>query len=162
MVLMDLREQHWAQATGSKPHQVISPLFLVVGQCLTASVLTCALMFARADVFFFAFVNLSLSLLLLAAAVIRGFRGVGPNAADRSALGHLPVAPRTYAAARLANLLFYFALMYGALNVFPVIVGAGQLDAGWAYAPAYLAVSLGASLFVFGALIVILSFVDGP
>jgi hypothetical protein len=65
LVLVDLREQHWAQATGSKPHYALSPLFLVVGQCLMASALTCALLFARVDVFFFVLVNLSLSLLLM-------------------------------------------------------------------------------------------------
>ncbi len=161
MILMDLREQHWAQATATKPHHAISPLFLVVGQCLTASALTSALLFARVDVFFFALVNLSLSLLLMASAVVVEFREIALNPRDRGALGHLPVAPRTYAAARLANLLFYFALMYCALNVFPVIVGAGARDAGWAFAPAYVVVSLGASLFLVGALVFVLAVVEG-
>ena len=162
MILMDLREQHWAQATATKPHYAISPLFLVVGQCLTASAVTCALLVARVDVYFFVLANLSLSLLLLASAVFVEFREVALNPGDRGALAHLPVAPRTYAAARLANLLFYFALMYCALNVFPIIVGAGLRDAGGAYVPAYLAVSLGVSLVVLGALVVGLSFIDGP
>ncbi len=123
LILMDLREQHWAQATATKPHHAVSPLFLVVGQCLTASAVTCALLFARVDVFFFVLVNLTLSLSLIASAVFVEFREIALNPADRGALGHLPVAPRTFAAARLANLLFYFGLMYCALNVFPLIVG---------------------------------------
>lgn len=160
LILMDLREQHWAQATATKPHHSLSPLFLVVGQCVMASILLCALLFARVDVFFFALANLSLSLLLLGAAMLVEFGEIALNPLDRDVIGHLPVTPRTYAAARLANLLFYFALIYVALNVCPTIVGAGLRDAGWAFAPAYLAVSLGANLLLLGAIIVGLSFID--
>jgi hypothetical protein len=160
LVLMDLREQHYAQATASKPHYAISPLFLVVGQCLTVSALTCGFLFARVDVFFFAFVNLSLSLLLLAAAVVVEFGEVALNPIDLEVIGHRPVAPRTYAAARLANLLFYFVLMFVSLNLLPLLVGAGLRDAGWWYAPAYLIVSLAAHLVVLALLVVLLSLAD--
>ena len=49
-LLMDLREQHFAQATATKPHFLLSPLFLVVGQCLTLSAVTSLVLFARVDV----------------------------------------------------------------------------------------------------------------
>src|SRR5438045_9031667 len=81
LVLRDLRGQHYATATASKPHYVLSPLFLVVGQCLLASALCCALLFARVDVSFFAFVNHTLSLLVLGTALVVELPQVPPDPA---------------------------------------------------------------------------------
>jgi hypothetical protein len=157
LVTMDLRAGHYAAATATRPGSLVSPLFLVVGQCLTASALATLLLFARVDVFFFTFVNLSIGLLVLAAALVVEFGQVVLDPRDLEVIGHRPVTPRTYAAARLANLLFYFLLLYLGLNLFPLLVGAGLRDAGPWYAPAYLAASLAGSLAVTAAVIVVLS-----
>jgi hypothetical protein len=157
LVTMDLRAGHYATATATRPGFLLSPLFLVVGQCLTASALATLLLFARVDVFFFTFVNLSLGLLVLAAALVVEFQEVVLNPHDLEIIGCRPVTPRTYAAARLANLGFYFLLLYLGLNLFPLIVGAGLRDAGWWYAPAYLAASLAGSLAVTAVVILLLS-----
>src|SRR5205807_1967446 len=98
--------------------------------------------FARTDVFFFVFANLSMSLLMMASTLLVEFHEVVLNPSDLNLLGHRPVAPRTYAAARFANLLFYVGLMVAALNLMPLIVGAGLRDAGPRYVPAYLLASL--------------------
>jgi hypothetical protein len=158
LVLMDLRGPHYARATAHQPHYLVSPLFWVVGQCLTLSAATSLLLFARVDVFFYAFVGLAQSMLILAAAVLVEFREVVLDPRDLDMLGHRPLAPRTYAAARFTNLLFYFGLLYPALNLFPLVVGAGLRDAGPWYAPAYLAASLAGNLAVLAAAVLLLSF----
>ena len=153
MILRDLRGQHYAVATGAKAQQVLSPLFLVAGQCLTASVLTCALLFARVEVFFFVFVNLCLGFLLLASAILVEFQEVIFDPDDRKILGHRPISNRTYAAAKFTNLLFYFLLIYCSLNVFPLIIGAGLRDAGPWYFPAYFLVSFCGSFILLVVLV---------
>jgi hypothetical protein len=157
LILMDLRSQHYAAATASKPTQDISPLFLVVGQCLAMSASASLFLFARTDVWFFAFANLTLALLVLPATFLVEFQEVVLNPDHLEVLGHRPLTPRTYAASRLANLLFYFVLMYLALNLQPLIVGTGLRDAGPWYFPAYLLASLTGSLVVTAAVVLLLS-----
>lgn len=157
LILIDLRGQHFARATATKPHYKISPLFWVVGQCLTASAITSLVLFRRVDVFFYAFVGLVVSVLVTATTLLVEFNEVVLDPRDLDIIGHRPVSPRTYAAARFANLLFYVALMYLALNIFPLIVGAGLKDAGLWYAPAYLVASLAATVATVAMVIVILS-----
>lgn len=157
LVTMDLRGQHYAAATATKPGSFFSPLYLVVGQCLFASACATLLLFGRADVFFFSFVNLSIGLLVLATAILVELQEVVFDPHDLEVIGHRPIAPRTYAASRLANLGFYFLLMFVALNLFPILVGAGLRDAGPWFAPAYLGASLAGSLAVAAAVIVVLS-----
>jgi hypothetical protein len=157
MILRDLRGQHYAAATASGSQQLLSPLLLVIGQCLTTSVLTCALLFGRVEVWFFCFVNLTLGMLLLASALVVEFQEVVLDPDDLAVLGHRPVSPRTYAAARFANLLFYFALIYLSMHLFPLIVGMGLRDAGPWYAPAYLLASLAGSLAVTAVVVLLLS-----
>jgi hypothetical protein len=159
LVLMDLRGQHYARATAHKPHYLVSPLFWVVGQCLTVSALTSLLLFARVDVGFFAFVGLATSMLVLASAVLVEFQEIVLDPRDLDMLGHRPLSPRTYAAARFTNLLFYFGLLFVALNLFPLILGVGLRDAGPWYAPAYLAAALAGNLAMLAAVVLLLSFV---
>jgi hypothetical protein len=156
-VLMDLRQQHFAKATATSARHVISPLFWVVGQCLTLSAASSLVLFLRVDVFFFALVGVATSMAVLATTVLVEFHEIvlGPHDAD--VLGHRPVSARTYSAARFANLMFYVALVFVALNVFPMIVGARLRDAGWWYAPAYLIASLGGSLVTVCGVILVLA-----
>ncbi|MBI4607067.1 MAG: hypothetical protein HY721_34315, partial [Planctomycetes bacterium] len=161
-VLMDLRGQHFARATGARHRHRITPLFWVVGQCLTLSAVASLVLFARVDVFFFSFASLSLSLLVTATAVLVELHEVVLDPRDLEVIGHRPVSPRTYAAARLANLLFYVALMYLALNTFPLVLGAGLRDAGPWYLPAYAIASLAGTLIAVGLLILLLPLGDSP
>jgi hypothetical protein len=137
LVLMDLRSPHYGRATGTRPGEVIAPLYWVIGQYLFISTIVTALLFARVDVWAFAFVGLALSMLLVVNAVVVEFNEVVLDLEDRDVLGPRPVSPRTYAAARFANLGFYVALLTLALNLFPAVVGAGLRDAGPWYLPAY-------------------------
>jgi hypothetical protein len=156
-ILLDLRGQFYARATATKPKHVISPLFLVVGQCLTASVVASLVLFARVDAWFYAFVGLSLSMLVMATLVIVEFHEVVLDPNDLEILGARPVSPRTYAAARLTNLLFYVAMMFVALNIFPAIIGMGLRDSGPWYLPAYLVASLAGNTVVVAAVIGLMS-----
>jgi hypothetical protein len=156
-LLADLRGQHFARATALGPGQVLSPLFLVVGILFTVSAAASLVLFARVDVFFFAFVNLSLSMLAMAAVVVVEFNEVVLDPRDLEVIGHRPVSTRTYAAARFANLLFYFVLFFLALNLFPLIVGAGLRDAGPWYLAAYLTAALAGNLAVTCLVILLLS-----
>ncbi|MCO5167528.1 MAG: hypothetical protein M9894_14370 [Planctomycetes bacterium] len=137
LLVMDLRGNHFSRATGVGPRDVVSPLVIVLGQFFAASLFLCAVLFARADAAFFAAAGLTLAAVLTATAVVVEFNEVALEPGDGLIVGHRPVPPRTYAAARLANLLAYVALMGGALTVFPAIVGAAQRDAGPLWLPCY-------------------------
>lgn len=160
LILMDLRGQHYGRATATKPHYLISPLFWVVGQCQAISALASLLLFARTDVFFFAFANLSLSMVVIASTILVEFHEVVLDPRDLEVIGHRPISARTYAAARFANLLFYVVLMYLALNLIPLVLGAGLRDAGPWYVPAYLVASLAGNLAVVALVIVALAAAD--
>ncbi|PQO27243.1 hypothetical protein C5Y97_28835 [Blastopirellula marina] len=144
----DLRGLHYAKATGTQAKHVISPLFFVVGQCLTLSAIASLVLFMRVEVFFYSFVNLSLGVVVLAATVLVEFQEVVMNPHDLEILGPRPITPRTYAAARFANLLFYVVLMFLALTIQPAIVGMGLRDAGLWYGPAYLVAAFTGSVAV--------------
>ena len=156
-ILMDLRGQHYARATATQPQHVMSPLFWVVGQCLTFSAAASILLFARVDVRFFALVGITGSMLVMATAMLVEFNEVALDPRDLEVIGHRPIPPRTYAAARFANLLFYFVLLHGALNLFPLLLGAGLRDAGPLYAPAYFLASLAGDLMVTALVVLALS-----
>lgn len=154
-VLMDFRSQQFGRATASKPKDLITPLFWVVGQYLLLSFLTSAVLFARVDAFFFALVHLGVSMLVMGTSLIVEFNEVVLDAEDLNVVGHQPVPLRTYSAARLTNLLGYVLLMTAALNLFPAIVGLGLRDTTWLYLPAYLAAALVGNLAVVGALLLL-------
>ena len=143
---MDLRGQHFAKATGATPQMLMSPLFWVVGQCLTMSCIAALVPFGRVDLRFYVFANLTMSVLLLATMVLVEFHEVVFDPSDVDTIRHRPIPVRTYAAARFTNLLGYVALMGFALTVFPALVGTGLAEAGWAYAPAYIAAAFGTSM----------------
>lgn len=134
----DMRGLHYTKATGTQAKHVISPLFFVVGQCLTLSAIASLVLFMRVEVFFFSFVNLSLGMIVIATTVLVEFQEVVLNPRDLEILGPRPIAPRTYAAARFTNMLFYVVLMFLALTIQPAIVGMGLRDTGLGYGPAYL------------------------
>jgi hypothetical protein len=154
-VLMDFRSQQYGRATAAKPKDLITPLFWVVGQYLLLSAITCAVLFARVDAFFFALVNLGVSMLVIATSLIVEFNEVVLDPEDLSVIGHQPVPARTYSAARLTNLLGYVLLMTLALNLFPAIIGLGLRDTGWLYLPAYVASAFLGNLAVTGALLLL-------
>lgn len=156
-MMMDFRGAHYSQSTGVKPREVLSPLVCVIGQCLLLSGITAGVLFRRVDVFFFAFANLSVSMLVIAAAVVVEFQEVVFDVRDLHIVAPRPVSSRTYSTARFANLLCYVLAMWLGLNIFPLIAGAGLRDAGAWFAPAYLTASLAAAVMTAGAVILLLA-----
>lgn len=163
LLLMDLRAQHYGDATGAKAGALFPPLYWVFGQFLTTSLLTSLVLFTRVDAGFFAGANLLVALVSLFSAVVVELHEVVDDPSDRLVLGARPVTPATHAAARGGNLLAYVLLLWAATTVFPAIVGAAQLDAGPLWAPLYALLSLCVCLVATGAVVLLhLGFGAGP
>jgi hypothetical protein len=156
-LLLDFRGQKYSQSTGVRPREALSPLLCVIGQCLLLSCIAAGVLFLRVDVFFFSLANIGLSMVVIAAAIAVEFNEVVFDARDLEAIAPRPVLPRTYSAARFANLLFYVGAMWLALSLFPLILGSAQYDAGPWYAPAYLAASLAGDVLVACGVILVLA-----
>jgi len=129
-VTMDLRGQFYAQATNAKPGELISPLFWVVGQLLTVSVLLCAVLQGRVEAWFYATSNLSVTALFMFSAIVVEFQEAAYDPADVQVVGHRPVTARTWSSARILNLGLYVALIGVALTLFPTLMGLGLRDTG--------------------------------
>ena len=138
---MDLRSQHYGRATATQKGDVFPPLFWVVGQFLIATALLSLAVFMRVDVWAFAFLGLTVSTLLVAAAVVVEFGEIVADPDDSAILGHRPLSLRTYAAARLTNLGAFVLLLCASANVVPAILGAALRDSSPWFIPAYLAAS---------------------
>jgi len=155
LLLMGLRIQHFARATGAKPGELIPPLFWVVGQYVLASGLLSAALFARVDVWTFAFCGLATSMLLMATAVVVELHEAVVAPDDPLIVGHRPLPARTYAAARLIHLGFFVTLLTLAANLFPAILGAALRDSGAWYLPAYLLAAFAGNAAVTAAIILL-------
>ena len=155
LLLMSLRSQHFARATGAKPGELLPPLFWVVGQYVLASGFLATALFMRVDVWTFAFCGLATSMLLAGTAVVVELQESVLAPDDLLVIGHRGVPARTYAAARLLNLGFYVTLLTAAANIFPAILGAALRDAGPWYLPAYLLACAAGSSAVTAAVILL-------
>jgi hypothetical protein len=151
--LMDLRSEAFARTTRSKPREAFSPLFWVVGQYLIVGAGLSFVLFTRVDVFFFALAALAVSMCVLATSIIVEFNEIVLNNDDLHIIGPRPVLARTYAMARMTNLLGYVLLMTAALNICPAIVGIGLRDSSWAFLPAYAIAALLGNLIAAAAVI---------
>jgi hypothetical protein len=138
-LLMDLRNQQFARATGTRHRELFTPLFWIVSMNLFISCVASAVLFGRVDAYFFALVGLSISMLITATSLIVEFNEVVLSVDDVQVIGHHPVPARTYAAARVGNLLMYLSAIIVSTSIFPAIVGVGLRDASVWYLPAYLA-----------------------
>lgn len=142
LLRMDVRNLAYAGATGVKAGEVLPPLYWVVGQILTTSLLVSLMLFGRVSAWFFAFAGLSTAMLVVFSAVVVEFNELALNPGDSDVIGHRPVSGATYAAARLANLGVYVGVMFIATSIFPTVLGAALLDGGAALAARYLFASL--------------------
>ncbi|MBO6934984.1 MAG: hypothetical protein JJ863_08410 [Deltaproteobacteria bacterium] len=136
--LLDLRGQHYGRATGAKAGDLLPPLFWVVGQFLTVSLLATLVLIGRVDLYFFCAAHLGLAALLTFSALVVELDEAIFHPADRLALAGRPVPLRTYALARFLNLLRYVGLLSLALLPFPLVVGASLPEAGLAFVPGFV------------------------
>ena len=159
-LLMDLRNQQFARATGTRHRELFTPLFWIVSMNLFISCVASAVLFGRVDAYFFALVGLSISMLITATSLIVEFNEVVLSVDDVHVIGHHPVPARTYAAARVGNLLVYLSAIVVSTSVFPAVVGAGLRDASVWYVPAYLTATLFGNLAVAGTVISLYAFLS--
>ena len=141
-LLMDLRAQHYSQATGVGAGALIPPLYWVIGQFLTLSALTTAALFGRVDAEFFAAANLGVLALGVFSAMVVEFHEAALDPADASVLAWRPIPRRTYALARMTNVGVYVGGMILLQTIFPAIVGAAQRDVGMGWLPLYALAAL--------------------
>jgi hypothetical protein len=154
-LLMDLRNQQFGKSTATGPKARIAPLFWVLGQNLIVGLICSVVMFARVDVLFFTLVGLCASIVIVGSAVIVEFREIVLDPQDSGVLGHRPIPARTYAAARVTNLLGYLLVCSCSAGLFPAIVGAGLRDAGLWQFPAYVCGALIGDFLVAGLIILL-------
>lgn len=140
--LMDFRNQQFGKSTATGPKALITPLFWVLGQNLMIGLFASGVMFARVDVQFFTLAGLTISMLVAAAAVIVEFNEIVIDPQDLAIIGHRPVPARTYAAARVINLMAYLLVSSSSVGLFPALVGAGLRDASVGQFPSYVAAAL--------------------
>jgi hypothetical protein len=137
-LLMDLRSQHYAHATGSRHGDLIPPLFWVIGQFVLATGIVSTALFCRIDLWAFAFTNLSVSMFLVATAVIVEFHELVAAPDDPEIIGHLGLSRTTYAAARASNLGVFVLLVTVSSNIFPAILGCGFRESSLHFLPGYV------------------------
>ena len=158
--LLDLRGQHYAKATGAKAGEVLPPLFWVVGQFLTVSLLTTLVLLGRVDLYVFSAAHLALSALLTFSALIVEIDEAVFHPRDHAVIAHRPVPLRTYALARFGNLLRYVGLLSSALLIFPLVVGATLPEARLGFVPSYLLAFLATQLAVTALVVLAHAFVQ--
>ena len=156
-LLMDLRNQQFGKSTATGPKARMAPMFWVLGQNLIVGLICSIVMFARVDAFFFTLAGLCASALIVGSAVVVEFREIVLDPQDLTVLGHLPIPSRTFAAARVTNLLGYLLACSCSAALFPAVVGAGLRDVGLWQLVSYICGTLIGDFLVAG--IVILAYV---
>lgn len=157
LLWMDLRSQHYAAATATKPTYAVSPVFWVIGQCLAISAIMSLALWLRVNLYMYVFLALSTSMVVLASAVLVEFNEIVFNPNDLNIIGPRPVKPQTYTAARFFNLMIYVVALSVALHIFPAVVGAAADDAGLWYIPAYLTAAITSSLSTVCVVVLVLA-----
>ncbi|NOY79238.1 MAG: hypothetical protein GXO76_15405 [Calditrichaeota bacterium] len=102
--------------------------------------------FKVTDVASYSFLILTISMVMLAMAIIIEFHEIIINPLDADILGHRPITSRTFFVARLANLFFYITIMGASLTLLPAVLGVWVKGSHWTFAPLFLAVSWMANL----------------
>ena len=154
-LLMDFRNQQFAGATASGKGAVITPLFWVLGQNLMIGLFLGGFLFARVDAYFYGLAALAASMIVMATSMIVEFNEVVLDPEDLNVIGHQPVPPRVYSAARVSNLMVYVLTVTFTLNLFPAIIGVGLLDTSWWWLPAYTLAALIGNLSITGLIILL-------
>jgi hypothetical protein len=75
------------------------------------------------DVFHYSVFILTFTLFVIALAMLAESGNVIFNEKEADVLGHLPLSPRTYFAAKVLNLFLFTLLLAAAANLFPAIMG---------------------------------------
>ena len=79
--------------------------------------------FTSADVFLYSTMVLTVTVFIVALAILAEAGNALFNEAETDIIGHLPVSARTHFAAKILNLLLFTLLLAAAANLFPTLAG---------------------------------------
>lgn len=133
-LVMDFRNQAFGQVTRSSAKDMFSPMYWVTGQNLLISFFVAGVLFARVEIFAFAFICLTLSMIVCVTSIIVEFNEIVLSPDDLHVIGHQPVSYKTYAAARLLNLILYICFLALTLCVVPAVFGVGFRETSYVFA----------------------------
>jgi ABC-2 type transport system permease protein len=99
-------------------------LMAVVGMYLFFGFILGTIVFtAELDVFHYSIIVLTFTIFIVALAIVSESGNVIFNETEADVLGHLPLGPRTYFAAKVLNLFLFTLLLAASANLFPAITG---------------------------------------
>jgi ABC-2 type transport system permease protein len=99
-------------------------LLAIVGMYLFFGFMLGSIIFtADLDVFHYSIFILTFTIFIVALAVVSESGNVIFNETEADVLGHLPISPRTYFAAKVVNLFLFTLVLAAPANLFPAITG---------------------------------------
>jgi ABC-2 type transport system permease protein len=99
-------------------------LLTMLGMYVFVGFTTAIFAFTKPDLFIYSLVASSVTLFIVALAVVTESGNVIFNESEADIIGHLPVSSRTLFAAKVLNLFFFTLLLAAAANLLPTIAGA--------------------------------------
>ena len=132
-------------------------LLAIVGMYLLFGLMLGTVVFtADLDVFHYSVFVLTFTVFIVALAVVSESGNVIFNETEADVLGHLPISPRTYFAAKVVNLFLFTLVLAAPANLFPAIAGVWAIDSNFFFIAAH---ALSASLVaLFATAIVVTSY----
>ena len=103
--------------TSNKALLVVVGWYVLVGFALSMTA------FTGADVFVYSTMMLTVTLFIVALAILAESGNILFSESETDVIGHLPITPRTHFAAKIVNLLSFTLLLATAANLFPTIAG---------------------------------------
>ncbi|GBD94848.1 hypothetical protein BMS3Abin05_02464 [bacterium BMS3Abin05] len=122
------------------------------------SIFLAAGVFKVTDVASYSFLILTVSMLMMAMAIIIEFHEIIVNPLDADILSHRPISSRTFFIARLANLFFYVTTMGAALTLVPAVIGIWVKGSHWSFFPLFFTISWLANLSAAAYMILLYTF----
>jgi ABC-2 type transport system permease protein len=98
-------------------------LLSMLGMYIFVGLTTAIFAFTKPDIFIYSVVASSITLFIVALAVIAESGNVIFNETEPDIIGHLPVNSRTVFAAKVLNIFFFTLLLATAANILPTIAG---------------------------------------
>lgn len=132
-------------------------LLAIVGMYLFFGFILGTIVFtADLDVFHYSVFILTFTIFVVALAIVSESGNVIFNETEADVLGHLPIGPRTYFAAKVLNLFLFTLVLAASANLFPAIMGIWAVGSNAFFIPAH---ALSASLVaLFATAIVVTSY----
>jgi ABC-2 type transport system permease protein len=122
-------------------------LLSMLGMYIFLGFTTAIFAFTKPDLFIYSLIASSVTLFIVALAVVTESGNVIFNETEPDIIGHLPVSSRTLFTAKVLNIFFFSLLLAAAANLLPAIAGVFIKDSGWLFLLAHSLSAILASLF---------------